>query len=61
MEMILYILKWLVSSDLDMRSLELCSMVCRGFYQCARDPEIWRLACIRYYTTQQKPTTIISS
>lgn len=48
MEIILYILKWVVSSDLDLRSLEMCSRVCRGFYLCSRDPEIWRLACIRY-------------
>lgn len=48
MEIILYIFKWVVSSDLDLRSLEVCSMVCRGFYLCARDTEIWKLACIRY-------------
>lgn len=47
MEIILYILKWVVSSDLDLRSLEVCSRVCRGFYICSRDPEIWRLACMR--------------
>ncbi|KAJ9581092.1 hypothetical protein L9F63_023731, partial [Diploptera punctata] len=47
MEIILYILRWVVSSDLDLRSLEMCSRVCRGFYLCSRDPEIWRLACAR--------------
>lgn len=47
MEILLYIFKWIVSSDLDLRSLEICSAVCRGFYLCARDSEIWRLACIR--------------
>ena len=47
MEMILYILRWVVSCDLDLRSLEMFSMVCRGFYLCARDPEVWRLACLR--------------
>jgi len=47
MEIILYIFRWVVSSDLDLRSLEMCSHVCRGFYLCSRDPEIWRLACAR--------------
>lgn len=46
-EIILLILKWVVSSDLDLRSLEDCSMVSKGFYLCARDPEIWRQACLK--------------
>ncbi|XP_069700146.1 F-box only protein 9 isoform X2 [Periplaneta americana] len=49
MEIILYILRWVVSSELDVRSLEMCSRVCRGFYLCSRDPEIWRLACARVW------------
>lgn len=49
MEIILYILRWVVSSELDLRSLEMCSEVCRGLYVCARDPEIWRLACVRVW------------
>ncbi|XP_057651271.1 F-box only protein 9 [Diorhabda carinulata] len=48
-EVILYILKWVVSEHLDMRSLEMFSRVCRGFYVCARDPEIWRIACMRIW------------
>ncbi|XP_076229262.1 F-box only protein 9 isoform X2 [Nomia melanderi] len=47
MEIMLYILRWVVSSELDMRSLEMFSRVCRGFYISARDTEIWRLACVR--------------
>lgn len=46
-EIVLYILRWVVSSNLDMRSLEQCSMVCKGFYLIARDTEIWRLACFK--------------
>lgn len=46
-EIVFYILRWVVSSDLDLRSLEQCSMVSKGFYLCARDPEIWRLACMK--------------
>lgn len=45
MEIILIILKWVVSSHLDMRSLEQCAMVSKGFYLCTRDTEIWKLAC----------------
>ncbi|XP_034250568.1 F-box only protein 9 isoform X2 [Thrips palmi] len=50
MEIILYIMKWVVSSEMDLRVLEQsCSAVSRGFYLAARDPEIWRLACIRIW------------
>lgn len=49
MEIVLYILRWVVSSELDLRSLEMCSRVCRGFYISARDTEIWRLACIKVW------------
>uniref|UniRef100_V5IA03 F-box only protein 9 n=1 Tax=Anoplophora glabripennis TaxID=217634 RepID=V5IA03_ANOGL len=48
-EIIFYILRWLVSADLDLKGLEVFSAVCRGFYLCARDPEIWRLACLRVW------------
>lgn len=50
-EVLNYILKWVVSSDLDFRSLEACSQVCRGFYIAARDNEIWRLICGRVFGT----------
>ncbi|MBN3287658.1 FBX9 protein, partial [Polyodon spathula] len=48
-EVLMYIFRWVVSSDLDLRALEQLSLVCRGFYVCARDPEIWRLACLRVW------------
>ena len=35
-EVLMYIFRWVVSSDLDMRTLEQLSLVCRGFYICAR-------------------------
>ncbi|XP_068816629.1 F-box only protein 9 [Capricornis sumatraensis] len=49
MEVLMYVFRWVVSSDLDLRSLEQLSQVCRGFYICARDPEIWRLACLKVW------------
>ncbi|XP_043285662.1 F-box only protein 9 [Venturia canescens] len=49
MEIVLYIVRWVVSSELDLRSLEMFSRVCRGFFISARDPEIWRLACVRVW------------
>lgn len=49
MEVILYILRWVVSSDLDLRSMERFGRACRGFYLLARDPEIWRRACVRVW------------
>lgn len=48
-EILMYIFRWVVSSDLDMRALEQLSLVCRGFYICARDPEIWHSACIKVW------------
>ncbi|XP_071804431.1 F-box only protein 9-like [Asterias amurensis] len=45
-ELLLYIFRWVVSSDLDLRSLEVLSSVCRGFYVCARDPSLWHRACL---------------
>uniref|UniRef100_A0A336M4K0 CSON012041 protein n=1 Tax=Culicoides sonorensis TaxID=179676 RepID=A0A336M4K0_CULSO len=48
-EIILYILRWVVSNDLDVRSLDKCSEVCKGFYVCARDPELWRAICIKVW------------
>ncbi len=47
-EVMTYILKWVVSSELDVVSLENVARVCRGFYLCARDEELWRLVCQRY-------------
>ncbi|CAG5134554.1 unnamed protein product [Candidula unifasciata] len=44
-ELIVYILHWVVSNDLDLRSLEMFSLVCRGFYVCARDERVWKKAC----------------
>lgn len=47
MEVILYILKWVVSNELDLKSMERFSRVCRGFYLLARDDEIWKRSCVR--------------
>lgn len=44
-ELVLYILRWVVTRDLDTRSLENCAAVCKGFYICARDSEIWKSVC----------------
>ncbi|KAG8444928.1 hypothetical protein GDO86_009909 [Hymenochirus boettgeri] len=49
MEVLMYVFRWVVSSDLDLRALEQLSLVCKGFYICARDPEIWRLACLKVW------------
>ncbi|XP_077285056.1 F-box only protein 9 [Arctopsyche grandis] len=46
-ELVMYILRWVVSGELDMVSLERFASVCRGFYVLARDSEIWRLACVK--------------
>ena len=48
-EVLNFILKWVISSDLDCKSLENCSEVCRGFYLASRDEEIWRLICLKIW------------
>ncbi|XP_025207220.1 F-box only protein 9 isoform X2 [Melanaphis sacchari] len=49
-ELVLYIFRWVVSYDLDLRMLEQCAAVCRGWYLCARDPELWRRACSKFFS-----------
>jgi hypothetical protein len=48
-EVIMLILKWVVSSHLDMRSLNSFSAVCKGFYVCANSPDLWKLACAKVW------------
>ncbi|XP_075147851.1 F-box only protein 9 [Haematobia irritans] len=48
-ELLLYIMRWVVSNQLDMRSLEQCAAVCKGMYLVARDEEIWRSACVKVW------------
>ncbi|CAH1635531.1 unnamed protein product [Spodoptera littoralis] len=45
-EVILEILRWVVSSELDVFSLDQVSNVCRGLYVAAREPDIWRSLCL---------------
>ena len=47
LELMIYILKWVVSSDLDFKSLESFAAACSGFYLLARDPEMWKLGCMQ--------------
>ncbi|KAI5755406.1 hypothetical protein M8J77_016528 [Diaphorina citri] len=47
MEIVIYILRWVMSQHHDARSIDMCSRVCRGLYICARDPAIWRDVSIR--------------
>jgi len=47
MEIINYILRWVVSSDLDLESLESCSRVSRGFYLAARSEDLWLAVCLK--------------
>ncbi|CAK8673682.1 unnamed protein product [Clavelina lepadiformis] len=44
-EILCLICRWVASSDMDMKSLELLSETCRKFYVHAKDQAIWRAAC----------------
>ncbi|PVD32500.1 hypothetical protein C0Q70_07939 [Pomacea canaliculata] len=48
-EVLMYIFYWVVSSELDVRSLEMLSEVCRGFYLCARDENLWKAICLKIW------------
>lgn len=56
-EVYLVILKWLVSNDLDLKSLERFAQVCKGFYLLARDQAIWKLACEKVWGADLSPTS----
>lgn len=58
MEVLIHILKWVVSSDLDVRSLESFSEVCRGFYLASRSSDIWRLVCLRTWGVTVLPISL---
>ncbi|CAO1434550.1 unnamed protein product [Diamesa serratosioi] len=45
LEVMLLILKWVVSNQLDFRSLESFAGVCKGFFLISRDTDIWKTAC----------------
>lgn len=56
-EVFLVILKWLVSNDLDFRSLERFGQVCKGFYLLSRDQDVWKLACCKVWGSNVSPTS----
>ncbi|CRL07307.1 CLUMA_CG020287, isoform A [Clunio marinus] len=56
-EVFLVILKWLVSNDLDIKSLERFGRVCKGFYLLSRDQEIWKLACTKVWGSNISPSS----
>ncbi|CAB3387114.1 Hypothetical predicted protein [Cloeon dipterum] len=51
-ELLLLLLRWVVSSELDFRSWARFAAVCRGFYLTAQDNELWRLICRRAWGCQ---------
>lgn len=56
-EVFLLVLKWLVSNELDFRSLERFGRTCKGFYLLSRDPDVWKLACMKVWGTNVSPIT----
>lgn len=56
-EVFLVIIKWLVSNDLDFKSLERFSRVCKGFYLLSRDQDVWKLACMKIWGSNVSPTS----
>lgn len=52
LEVLLIISRWIVSNELDVQSLEKSALVCKGLYLSARDPELWRLICMKVWGVQ---------
>jgi len=48
-ELLSSLFRWVVSKDLDVKSLAQLSLVCKWFYVCARDTEIWKQICLRVW------------
>eukprot|EP00112_Aurelia_sp_Birch-Aquarium-sp1_P006964 Seg1760.1 transcript_id=Seg1760.1/GoldUCD/mRNA.D3Y31 product="F-box only protein 9" protein_id=Seg1760.1/GoldUCD/D3Y31 len=48
-ELLIFIFRWVVSDELDLRSLEQAAQVCKWFYACARDESMWRSVCLRVW------------
>jgi len=44
-EILLTVFRYVVSTELDMRSIEMLSRVCKLFYQIAHGSDLWRSAC----------------
>ena len=55
MEVLVLILKWVVSDQLDLRSLERCAEVCKGFYMASRAQELWRCVCMSTWGANSLP------
>ena len=58
MEVLVHVMKWVVSSDLDMKSLENMSEVCRGFYLAARSSDVWRRIALRTWGVKVLPVNM---
>lgn len=46
-EVLVLILRWVVSAELDALALERAASVCRGLYVLAREPDLWRSLCVK--------------
>lgn len=56
-DVLLNIMKWIVSSRLDMVSLARVSQVCKEFYNLSQDPSLWHAMCQKIWgsTVLRKP------
>ncbi|XP_047145267.1 F-box only protein 9 isoform X1 [Hydra vulgaris] len=60
-ELLNVIICWIVSLDLDIKSLERLSLVCKWFYTCARDEDLWKTICKKIWGTSCKVTHLYSN
>ncbi|XP_065652254.1 F-box only protein 9 isoform X4 [Hydra vulgaris] len=60
-ELLNVIIRWIVSLDLDIKSLERLSLVCKWFYTCVRDEDLWKTICKKIWGTSCKVTHLYSN
>ncbi|ODM97236.1 F-box only protein 9 [Orchesella cincta] len=60
-EVLSYILRWVISCDLDVRSLDILSNASRGFYCLCRDEKLWQMACDKIWSDVTESNDAFSS
>ena len=58
-ELLLLIFRFVISTELDFKSIESMAGVCKWFYNLARTPQLWKAACVRIWPdVTEKPQVV---
>ena len=56
-EVLLLVLRFVISTELDFKSIESIAGVCKWFYNLARTPQLWKAACMKVWPDEQATCT----